>query len=94
MRFIVRHFKDRVQYFEIWNEPTIRDSVQWIEVEDYINLVRRAVPVIREEYPEAKIVVGGTSYLIFPGEQEYLFTILRSEVMPLVKSRSVLRRSW
>lgn len=65
VRFIVRHFKDRIQYFEIWNEPTIRDSVQWIEVEDYINLVRRAVPVIRQEYPEAKIVVGGTEYLIF-----------------------------
>lgn len=88
VRFIVRHFKDRVQYFEIWNEPTIRDSVQWIEVEDYINLVRRAVPVIRQEYPEAKVVVGGTDFLIFPESRDYLFSILESDVMPLVDAVS------
>jgi hypothetical protein len=84
VRFIVGHLKGRVQYFEIWNEPNVGDSVQWIEVNDYISLVRRAVPVIREEYPEAKIVVGGTTNLREPESQEYLFTILRSDIMPLV----------
>jgi hypothetical protein len=84
VRFIVRHFKDCVQYFEIWNEPDIRNTIQWIEVEDYINLVKRAVPVIREEYPEAKIVVGSTSGLDDPSSQDYLFTILESDIMPLV----------
>ena len=63
VRFIVRHFKDRIEYYEIWNEPDNRDTIQWIEVEEYINLVGRVVPVIREEYPEAKIVVGSTSAL-------------------------------
>ena len=84
VRFTVSHFKDRIEYYEIWNEPTIRNTVQWIEVEDYINLARRAIPIIRQEYPEAKIVVGSVSYLIFPGEQKYLFAILGSDVMPLV----------
>jgi hypothetical protein len=84
VRFIVNHFKDRIEYYEIWNEPDWRDSVQWIEVDDYINLARRAVPVIRQEYPEAKIQVGGTTDFITPQSQEYLFTILRSEIMPLV----------
>jgi hypothetical protein len=83
-RFIVHHFKDRIQYYEIWNEPNIEDTIQWIEVEDYINLVRRAVPVIQEEYPDAKIVVGGTSELSDQGSQDYLFSIVKSDIMPLV----------
>jgi hypothetical protein len=84
VRFIVHHFKDRIEYYEIWNEPDIRDTIQWIEVADYIELVKRTIPVIRQEYPEAKIVVGGLSYLIQSDIQEYLFEILRSDIMPLV----------
>ena len=84
VRFIVHHFKDRIEYYEIWNEPNIDNTIQWIEVEDYINLVKRAVPVIREEYPDAKIVVGSTSELSDPYSQNYLFSILRSDIMPLV----------
>lgn len=88
VRFTVSHFKDRVEYYEIWNEPDVFDPVtnpvQWIKAEDYIDLVRRTVPVIREEYPGAKILVGGTSFMIFPPQQEYLFSILNSDIMPLV----------
>jgi hypothetical protein len=85
VRFIVRHFKDRVQYFEIWNEPDIREYCpKWIEAADYINLVKRTVPVIREEYPEAKITVGGVSNTRFPEAYTYLFDLLESDIMPLV----------
>jgi len=84
VQFIVHHFKDRIEYYEIWNEPNSILPIQHIEVEDYINLVERTVPVIRQEYPEAKIVVGGTDYLIQSDSQDYLFSILRSDVMPLV----------
>jgi hypothetical protein len=81
---MVNHFKDRIQNFEIWNEPNIEQCPQWIEAADYINLVRRAAPVIRQEYPEAKIVVGATTYLGEAGSQDYLFKILNSDIMPLV----------
>jgi len=82
VRFIVGHFKDRVQYFKIWNEPdNCGDPVQCVEVADMINLIGRAVPVIREEYPEAKIVVGGNVYFF---AQDYFFTVLNSDIMPLV----------
>jgi hypothetical protein len=85
VQFIVHHFKDRVRYFEIWNEPD-NDAfpVQYIEVADYINLVKRAVPVIRAEYPQARIVVGSTAYLRYPQSHGYLFSILQSDIMPLV----------
>jgi hypothetical protein len=91
VRFIVRHFKDRVRYFEIWNEPdigwdeeNIEPCIEAIDVDDYINLVRRAVPVIRQEYPDAKIVVGSTMPQVVPGSREYLLSILNSDIMPLV----------
>jgi len=83
VRFVVRHFKDRIQYYEMWNEPDNTACPQWIQPEDYINLVRRTVPVIREEYPEAKIQVGS---IILSGNtsQAYLFQIIESDIMPLV----------
>ena len=82
VRFIVGHFKDRVQYFKIWNEPdNCADPVQCVEVADMINLIRRTVPVIHEEYPEAKVVVGGN---VFFFAQDYFFTVLNSDIMPLV----------
>ena len=82
VRFIVRHFKDRVQYFKIWNEPdNCGDPAQCVEVADMINLIRRTVPVIHEEYPEAKVVVGGN---VFFFAQDYFFTLLNSDIMPLV----------
>jgi hypothetical protein len=59
-RFMVRHFKDRVQYFEIWNE--------WDEgAEEYCKFFDPAVQVIREEYPGAKIVIGSPTPEETPG---------------------------
>ena len=91
VRFVVNHFKDRIQYYEIWNEQDViceesnpEVCIQAIEVDDYINLVRRAVPVIHEEYPEVKIVVGSTCNLRFPHSYEYFFNILQSDIMPMV----------
>jgi hypothetical protein len=57
VRFMVRHFRNRVRYYEIMNE--------WYDLvgtpEEYVGLLRRAVPVIREEQPEARIVLGSAS---------------------------------
>jgi hypothetical protein len=78
-RTIVRQFRGRVQYYEILNEAYF-----YVHVGDYINLIRRAVPVIREEDPDAKIVVGGTSNLLNLGFRNYLFGVIGSDIMPLV----------
>ena len=79
-QFIVHNFKDRIEYYEILNEPNDLTPVKHVELADYINLVKRTVPVIRQEYPEAKIVVGAVAEC----ERDYLFGILESDVMPLV----------
>jgi len=83
-RFVVNHFKDRIQNYEIWNEPDNPVCPQRIDPPDYLNLVRQAAPVIHAVYPDARIVVGATTYLGETESQDYLFKILKSNVMPLV----------
>lgn len=89
VRFMVRHFKDRIRYYEIWNEPSGMFAGGNIAWENYVNLVRHVEPVIHQEYPEAKIVIGAVHNLIQPDSQDYLFNILRAEdIMPLVDAIS------
>jgi hypothetical protein len=83
VRFVVRHFKGRVQYYELWNENGGGAPIHYIAVDDYINLARRTIPVIHQEDPAAKIVVGSV-VLQDPPQRDYLFTILKSDIMPLV----------
>jgi beta-glucosidase/6-phospho-beta-glucosidase/beta-galactosidase len=44
VRFVVSHFKDRIHYYEIWNE------LGGMEITDYANLIRQVAPVIRQEH--------------------------------------------
>lgn len=83
VRFIVNHFKDRIHYYEIWNEPDVGGPLQHIEPADYVALAGRTIPIIREIDPEARIMVGGVSGLANPESREYLYEILQSDVMPL-----------
>ncbi|MFX0185202.1 MAG: hypothetical protein ACFE95_19140, partial [Candidatus Hodarchaeota archaeon] len=79
-RFVVSHYKGRVQYYTIWSEPDA-GGIKHIEVEDYINLVRRTVPVIHEEDPQAKVSIA-PNVLYFA--QQYLSAILESDIMTMV----------
>jgi len=83
VRFIVTHFKGRVPYYELWNEPNIKAPLQYIEPADYINLAKRTIPVIKQIDPQTKIVVGCTSGSADPDSREYLFKILDSDLMPM-----------
>ena len=85
---IVRHFRGRVEYYEILNEPNAHKAAgvqQYVSATQYINLVRRAVPVIRREDPQAKIVIGAVACVGMEQQGfEYLRAIAGSDVMPLV----------
>lgn len=82
VRFLVGHFKGRIQYYTIWSEPHNcgGSGIKCIEPLDYIELARRTIPVIHEEDPQAKVV---TAPNVFPNDIEYLLTILRSDVAPM-----------
>ena len=88
VQFIVHHFKDRIEYYEILNETYFGEeshfTQQNIDLADYVNLVKRLVPVIREEYPAAKIVAGPAPGIHGSGCRDYFFGIIESEIMPLV----------
>jgi hypothetical protein len=53
-------------------------------VDAYVNLIKRTVPVIREEDPEAKIVVGAVPDTRFDHVRDWMWDLLNSEAMPLV----------
>jgi len=78
-RLIVNHFKGRIQYYEILNEAYF-----YVDVEDYIELIRRVIPVIRMEDPQAKIVVGGTTNLMYDHSQKYLNSLIQSDIISQV----------
>lgn len=91
VQLTVKTFKDSIDYYEIFNEPdhtfdpwNMEPCLNAIDVEDYIEITRRAIPVIREVHPEAKIVVGSTMTQAEPGAREYLHSILTSDIMPHV----------
>jgi len=83
-RFIVQHFRGRIKYYELLNEPIHGHPQQNVELPDYINLIRRVAPVIRQEDPEARLVVGGPTDLRHSRCQDWMTGLLRSEAMPLV----------
>lgn len=99
VRFMVGHFKGRVRYYELWNEPGGKDpssglpSNIGIDVNIWANVISRVVPVIREVDPEAKIVIGalgGDWILGFPGYGEYARSILHIEYLRNLISSGVV----
>ncbi len=68
VRFSVNYFKDRIKYFEIWNEWN--GAGYWGDIPDaehYIMLAKRTIPIIRECAPDAKVMLG--SFAQFVHEQ-------------------------
>jgi hypothetical protein len=85
VRFMVHHYKGRIEYYEILNEPDMSfDSPSGMPVDAYVNLVKRIVPVVREEDSDAKIVVGAVPDTRFNECRDWLRGLLNSDIMPLV----------
>ena len=59
--WMVNHFRGRVQYYEIWNEPNIDYWNPVPNPEEYGRLFKASAPVVHTTDPNAKIVFGGLS---------------------------------
>ncbi|MDO5554858.1 MAG: discoidin domain-containing protein [Planctomycetia bacterium] len=62
VEFMATKYKDRVRYFEVWNEWNI--SLYWGDtpnLEHYLTLARRAIAIIRRCAPNVKILAGSTA---------------------------------
>lgn len=63
-KWIVSHFRGRVHYYEIWNEPSDEFWNPSASAEEYGRLVKTVIPVVHADDPQAKVVFGafgGTS---------------------------------
>lgn len=58
----VSHFKGRVKYWEVWNEPNI-DVFWWphVNVADYVALLRETYLSVKRADPTAVVMLGGCS---------------------------------
>lgn len=76
VRYMVRHFKNRVRYYEIMNEwPTTPGAAK-----EYSDLAKAVIPVIRREYPEAKIIAAST-----PGfRRSFIEAYLKEGLGPMI----------
>jgi hypothetical protein len=83
IRLVVSHYKGRIQYYTIWTEPDAcgGSGIKCIEPNDYIKLIRQTVPVIHEEDSLAKVSIAP---VVLYHAREYLFTVLESDIMPMV----------
>ena len=57
--WMVNHFRGRVQYYEIWNEPNIDYWNPVPSPEEYGKLFKASAPVVHATDPHAKTVFGG-----------------------------------
>lgn len=62
---VVRHFKEKVKYWEIWNEPD--HPTYWQPQDDmaaYTLLLKNVYPALKKEDPTAVVLLGGLSQAV------------------------------
>ncbi len=90
VRMVVTSLKGLVDSYELWNEPDANyDYYQYISPQDYVEIARLAIPIIREIDPDAKIVLVSTSSYVGRETQEYSQYILESDIVQLADAISL-----
>jgi len=85
VRALVIHFRDRVDHYEVWNEPDLTSF--WKcgpKAADYVSLVRITSVVVREEQPEARLIGGAIAWGMTPWSLKYLEDCMRAGLADLV----------
>jgi hypothetical protein len=74
---MVSQEKDIVKYWQLGNEPDLIWKMQGNSADDYIRFFLELSPIIRQECPDCKIVLGGISNQYDTGDNyEYFKTVL------------------
>ncbi len=69
---LVTHYKDRVSYYEIWNEPDLLSFFKPIpKAELYVQLVKQTVEPLRAIQPDAKVIGGAIAWGMTPWSMKY-----------------------
>lgn len=90
VRMVVGSLKGLVSEYELWNEPDANfELYQRIRPEDYIEVARQVIPIIREIDPEVKIVLVSTSNYVEKPVQDYSRIILESDIISMADAISM-----
>jgi len=84
VRATVEKYKDRIKYWEVWNEPNHRNY--WgapPDGKDYGNLLKVTASLIKEIDPEA-IVIGGSMAGINPGFTEDFLSVGTADLIDII----------
>lgn len=90
VEMVATRLKGLVDSYELWNEPDANYKYyQRITPEDYIRVAGRAITLIREIDPQARIVLVSTSSYTDENTPEYSMKILQSDVIALADAISL-----
>lgn len=85
VRALVRHFRDRVTHYEVWNEP---DLVSFWKCQpragEYVDLVRLTAGPLREEQPDAKLIGGAIAWGMTAWSIKFLEDCFRAGMHELI----------
>ncbi len=62
----VRHFKDKVSYWQVWNEPENSVYLAGANPADYARLLRSSFSAIKGANPSAKVLTAGVNGFAVP----------------------------
>lgn len=58
-----RHFRGRIAYYEVWNEPDLYNSLGWAGSQtDFFQLLKVAYLAIKSADPNAQVITGSLNY--------------------------------
>lgn len=75
VREVVRANRHTVYFWEIWNEPDI-NMFRYGTPEEYVELLRRTVPIIKRENPNARVIVTLDASPFDKGAREFTEKVL------------------
>ncbi|EIP98167.1 beta-1,4-xylanase [Opitutaceae bacterium TAV1] len=60
VREVARHYRDRIRYMEVWNEPDIQSTFR-NDPAFYVEVLKRTYAEVKQAVPEMTILTGGFS---------------------------------
>lgn len=68
---LTQHYRDRIQHFEVWNEPDAGFFKPKPDPALYVQLVKATASAIRAEFPDAYLIGGALGVAMHPGGLEF-----------------------
>ncbi|WP_269522717.1 GH39 family glycosyl hydrolase [Coraliomargarita parva] len=82
---LFEHFKDRVDHYEVWNEPDLTSFwKRGPKAAEYVDLVRMTAEPLRKIQPDAKLIGGAIAWGMTPWSIKFLEDCMRAGLGELI----------